>query len=119
MAHESTVLSLNPDGRALLSHESALQKSGFEIVSVSSPLQARFEIEMGRCGVFIASYITPLLIFLDLAGLFKRSCPGGLVAYVARHPDESIPNTDILLSDRDDPDSIVEKLRKQSTKPSG
>jgi hypothetical protein len=59
MAHENTVLSLNPDRRALLSHESALQKYGFEIVSVSSPLQARFEIEMGRCGVFIASYITP------------------------------------------------------------
>jgi hypothetical protein len=119
MAHETTVLSLNPDRQALLSHESALQKNGFEIVSVSSPLQARFEIEMGRHAVFIASYITPLVIFLDLASLFRRNCPGGLVAYVARRPDENIPDTDILLSDRDDPDSIVEKLRKQSTNASG
>ena len=119
MAYENTVLSLNSDRQSLLSHESALQKSGFEIVSVSSPLQARFEIEMGRCGVFITSYITPLVIFLDLASLFRRSCPGGLVAYVARHPDENISDTDILLSDCDNPDSIVDKIRKQSTKSSG
>jgi hypothetical protein len=118
MPRETTVLSLNPDRQSLLDHESALRESGFAVTSVYSPLQARFEIEMGRCGVFLTSYITPLVIYEDLASLFKRSCTSGLVAYVARR-QEAIPGADILLSDQDEPRSIVERLRsKQAAKAS-
>jgi hypothetical protein len=112
MAYEKTVLSLNPDGRGLLGYESALRETGFEVISVNSPLDARFEIEMGRCGVFLTSYITPGVIFQDLASLFRRSCRGGLIAYVVRRPDDAVPDIDILLSDREEPHSLIERLRK-------
>jgi hypothetical protein len=111
MPYKTTVLSLNPDRQSLFGHESALRENGFAIISVCSPLQARFELEMGRCGVFLTSFITPLVIYQDLANLFKRSCPSGLVAYVAQHPEDAIPGADILLSGQDEPRSIVDRLR--------
>jgi hypothetical protein len=119
MAYEKTVLSLNPDGRGLLGYESALRETGFEVISVNSPLDAHFEIEMGRCGVFLTNYITPGVIFQDLASLFRRSCRGGLIAYVARQPDDAVPNTDILLLDREEPHSLIERLRLNQKKITG
>jgi hypothetical protein len=113
MAREITILSLNPDGKKLLGQESALRENGFEIISVPTPLQARFEIEMGRCGVFLTSYITPIVIYQDLASLFRRSCPSGLVIYIAQRLDDNIPDADILLSDQDEPHSLIEKLRSK------
>jgi hypothetical protein len=43
------VLSLSPDQRTLASREVTLRSSGMKVISVMSPIQARFEIEMGRC----------------------------------------------------------------------
>ena len=111
MAYENTVLSLNPDRQSLLGHESALRENGYPVISVYSPLQARFEIEMGRCGIFLTSYITPFVIYQDLANLFRRNCPGGLVAYVARSGAEAGADPDLLLSEQEEPHSIVDKLR--------
>src|ERR1700727_2173156 len=85
MAHEKTVLSLNSDGHSLLKQEVALKKGGFTVISVSSAIQARFEIEMGRCGIFLSSYITPPPIYSDLASLFRRSCPDGLIVFIAEN----------------------------------
>ena len=98
MARENIVLSLNPDGQRLHRQESVLRANGFEIISASTPLQARFEIEMGRCGIFLTSYITPSAIYLDLANLFRRSCPNGLVIFLTEHPDDNAPDADVLLS---------------------
>jgi hypothetical protein len=119
MSHENAVLSLNPDRQSLLHHESALRENGFAVISVYSPLQARFEIEMGRCGVFLTSCITPLVIYQDLATLFKRSCPSGLVAYVARRPEDGTPVADILLYDQDEPYNLVERLRSMQAARAG
>jgi hypothetical protein len=110
MAYENTVLSFNPDRQKLLTHEAALREGGFQIISVSAPVEARFEIEMGRCGVFLANYLAPIAIYRDLASLFRRSCPGGLVVYQAQRPDDNIPKADILLSDEDEPRSIVKRI---------
>ena len=107
MASENVVLCLNPDGRTLRGPESALRESGFEVISVSTPLQARFEIEMGRCGIFLSSYITPLPIYRSLADLFRRSCPHGTVIFIKHQPDDSVPEADILLSSEDEPQVIV------------
>jgi len=80
-AYENTVLSLNPDGRTLLSQESALRESGFEVISVSIPLQARSEIEMGRDSRF------------------------------SNHPPfEQALEADIVFSPQDDPQAIVKWL---------
>jgi hypothetical protein len=111
MAYENTVLSFNPDRQKLLTHEAALREGGFQIISVSAPVEARFEIEMGRCGVFLANYLAPIAIYRDLASLFRRSCPGGLVVYQAQRPDDNIPKADILLSDEDEPRSIVNRIQ--------
>ena len=49
--------------------ESVLRDNGFEIISAATPLQARFEIEMGRCGILLTSYITPFAICRDCESL--------------------------------------------------
>jgi hypothetical protein len=117
MAHENTVLSLNPDRETLLRYETGLRESGFEVISVSAPLDARFEIEMGRCGIFLTSYLTSFPIFRDLTSLFRRSCPGSLIVFIAERPDDNIPDADILVSNRDEPRSVVERVRlKQQMK---
>jgi hypothetical protein len=119
MAHENTVLSLNPDRETLLPHESALRKGDFEVISVSAPLEARFEIEMGRCGIFLTSYLTPFVVYRDLASLFRRNCPNGLIIFFMERPEDNIPDADILLTDRHEPRFMVERIRsKQRTKPS-
>jgi len=45
---QKTILSLSPDQRALASREVALRNGGMKVISVMSPIEARFEIEMGR-----------------------------------------------------------------------
>ena len=109
MLNENTVLSLNPDRLVLAAHEAALREHGFEVISVSAPMEARFEIEMGRCGVFLISDITPALIYTDLVQLFRRNCPEGLVVRVTcnGHVDDA----DAVLSDQDQPESIVGTIR--------
>jgi hypothetical protein len=119
MAYENTILSLNPDRETLLRYETVLRESGFEVISVAAPLDARFEIEMGRCGIFLTSYLTSNAIYRDLASLFRRSCHDGLIVFFLDHPDGSISDADILVSDRDEPRSLVERIRlKQQTKAS-
>jgi len=110
MEYENTVLSLNSDGQMLRRQESALRESGFEVISVSSPLQARFEIEMGRCGIFLTTYITPHAINCDLVNLFRSSCPNGLVIFLRTHPEDDLPDADIVLSDRDEAQAVVKHI---------
>ena len=110
MASPNTVLVLNPDRQILQRDEDALRQNGFEVISVNTPLEARFEIEMGRCGTFLTCYLTPVSIYRSLADLFKRFCPDGLVIFVAESSDVGAPNADINLTAQGDA-SIVEKLR--------
>jgi hypothetical protein len=107
---DHTVLSLNPDGIALERHELELRNRGFVVISVSSPVEARFEIEKGRCGVFLTSYLTPPLIRDDLVLLFRRSCPQGTVVYVTQHPNHIVVGVDVLLLEPDQPGSIAERI---------
>jgi hypothetical protein len=109
MASPNTVLVLNPDGKLLHRDEEALRQSGFEVISVNTPLEARFEIEMGRCGTFLTCYLTPVSIYRSLADLFKRFCPDGVVIFVAQSSEDA-PIADINLTAQGDA-SIVEKLR--------
>lgn len=119
MAHENTVLSLNPDGQTLRNREAALREGGFEVISVPTPLQARFEIEMGRCGIFLSSHITPLPIYRSLADLFRRNCPKGSVIFVTHHPDDDVPEADVLLFDKDEPRDIVRWIVSKQARKAG
>jgi hypothetical protein len=111
MPYDNSVLSLNPDGKTLLNTETALRANNFEVLSVSSPIEARFELEMGRCGVFLTSYITPSVIYEDLAKFFRRSCPGGLVFFLSKPTGAEVPDADIIFSEQDEPHLIVERIR--------
>ena len=78
----TTVLSFSNDPEHLLEREVAIRNGGFAVVSVSSEGAARFEIEMGRCGVLLICYTIPPLVSSELASFFRRSCPGGLIITV-------------------------------------
>jgi hypothetical protein len=104
------VLSWNPDGRTLLPHELALRQQNFEVLSVSTPLDARFEIEKGKARVFLASYVAPIAIYRDLASLFRRRSADGIVIFVTQNPGDRGTEADIILSEDDEPHAVVEKL---------
>jgi hypothetical protein len=53
---QKTILSLSPSVNALRLREATLRSGGLNVFSVQSGIQARFEIEMGRCGVFLLCY---------------------------------------------------------------
>jgi hypothetical protein len=75
-AREKTVLSFSRDPAALAIREWSLRKGGFEVISVGSEAEARLEIEMGRCGVFLLCTET------ELIKLFRRNCPSGRIVLV-------------------------------------
>jgi hypothetical protein len=110
MTKSTTVLSLNPDGQTLLGYESVLQENGYQTITARSPLEARFEIAMGRCGVFLASYITPAAIYRDLASLFRQNCPSGIVIFVAQNPNDRSAHADVNLAVQDEPHTLIERL---------
>jgi hypothetical protein len=109
MASPNTVLALNPNGEILQKDEAVLRQNGFEVISVNTPLEARFEIEMGRCGIFLTCYLTPISIYRNLADLFKQFRPEGVVIFVSEFPGDGASSADINLTRGDA--SIVEKLR--------
>jgi hypothetical protein len=118
MAYLTRVLSWNPDTRTLFQHEVVLRENNFEVISVSTPLDARFEIEKGNATIFMASYVAPVAIYRDLADLFRRKRPEGIVVFVTQGPGEPIPNADIVLSEQDEARALVESLRaRQGRRP--
>jgi hypothetical protein len=112
-------LSLNPDGQTLRSQESAIRESGFEVISVPTPIRVGFEIEMGRCGIFLSGYITPLPIYRSLANLFRRSCRDGSVIFIPHLPEVSVPDADVLFLDQDEPQAIVRWIISKQAKKAG
>jgi hypothetical protein len=124
MELKGTVLSLSFDSGKLQRREDALRSIGFDVISVHSPAQARFEIEMGRCGIFVTCRLVPDIVNRDLMGLFRRHCPrGGRIVLVTGHEPSLTPayepQPDVCVPESDDPEGIVEVLRAHSHAPSG
>jgi hypothetical protein len=90
----------------------AFRRNGFEVVSVGSPAQARYEIQMGRCGVFVTCPLVSDLITADLVDQFKKNCPTGLVVCpMNSRTDRSLfSQADIEVDDSDIPEHIVEAV---------
>jgi hypothetical protein len=117
MATRPKILSLSFDAEKLQRRESALRAQGFEVKSVYGPGQARFEIEMGTCGVFVTCRLVPDIVNRDLINLFRRYCPrDGLVVLITADAASSKtsyePEADVLISESQDPDGIAPAIQE-------
>jgi hypothetical protein len=120
--HNHTVLSLSFDSEKLKAREAAIRACGFQVTSVYSPAQARYEIEMGTCGIFVTCHAVPDIINQDLMNLFRRYCPEGLTVFITRN-EPSLksayePHADIAIPESQDPQGIAEILNGLRQKPS-
>jgi DNA-binding NarL/FixJ family response regulator len=105
------VLSLSPDLDSLKARESVLRSNGLNVISVMSAIQARFEIEMGRCGVFLICYRISPVEAAELTRLFRKSCPDGRVIFVGKTRDASAPaGIDSVVSESSGPESLTRAI---------
>ena len=88
---ENVVLSFSVDKALLAQREVHLRSGGFQVISTSSPICARYEIEMGQCGALLLCYTVHELAHRDLAGLFARHCAHGVIVFVM-HPVQVAPS---------------------------
>ena len=111
----NTVLSLSSDQAVLSSREIALRNGGMKVVSVMSPVQARFEIEMGRCGIFLVCHRLSKAAMDDLTRLFRKTCPQGLIMFVTEVPgDDRVPTeADIALPVSSGPENMVQAMKQK------
>jgi hypothetical protein len=113
--NKNTVLSLSPDQRALASREVTLESGGMKVISVMSPIQARFEIEMGRCGVFLICYRLSPTAASELSSLFRRHCPQGQIIFVTEMPgdDRAPAEANITVPESSGPENILRALGRE------
>jgi len=109
MGPERTVLSFSSDHAKADRRAEVLKQNGFEVRSVTSPVQAQFEIEMGQCGIFITCPVVSELTTADLVGVFRRYCPGGIVVLIGA-PRRTAIEAEIVLDESDDPDMIARAI---------
>jgi hypothetical protein len=112
---DKTVLLLSFDNEKLKTREALLRESGFNVVPVHSPTQARFEIEMGRCDIFVTCRLVPDIVNRDLTALFRQHCPGGGVVVLVTNdqasPSPYEPEVDIRVPESNDPKGVIEALQ--------
>ncbi len=110
----NTVLSLSSDQAVLTSPEIALRNVGIKTVSVMSPVQAWFEIEIGRCGSFLVCYRLSKLASDDLAKLFRKTCSKGLIIFVSEvlGDDRAPTEVYIALPKSSGPETIVKGVKQ-------
>ena len=110
LAERVTVLSFSSDHGKGNRRAEVLEQNGFEVRSVTSPVQAQFEIEMGQCGVFVTCPVVSHLITADLVRVFRRYCPDGIVVFVKPDKGRTI-EAEITLDESDDPVRLAEAIR--------
>jgi len=112
---KNSVLSLSPDQGALAAREVTLRSGSMKVISVMSASQARFDIEMGRCGVFLICYRLSPIAADELSALFRRRCPQGQIIFVTELPgDERVPaEANVTVSDSSGSESILQALGRE------
>ena len=111
---EDKILFLSADRESLMERE--LRKLGFGVVSVRSDVEARFEIEMGRCGVLLLGFRTNPEITQELADLFKLNCPKGHIIFVMNEKrNRALRGADYVVPEAGGPEAIVGVLRALGT----
>lgn len=117
---KNTVLSLSPNPDALAMREATLRSGGLKVISVLSPIQARFEIEMGRCGIFVICYRVSRDQAEELTGLFRKNCPEGRVIFVTQPGQkQEVPRgTDFAVPESTGGELVLQAV-KEPGKPQG
>jgi hypothetical protein len=59
--------------------------------------------------------MTPAGIYRDLAGLFRRNCPGGSIVFLVQTAGDTSDEADIVIAEQDDPYSVVERIRRKTS----
>ena len=118
MENDPRILSLSFDSKVLERREAVLRANGFDVKSVYSPAQARFEIEMGTCGIFVTCRLVPDIVNQDLINLFRRYCPADGFAILIVSDEASStapyePQADVRVLESRDPEGIVQALRNR------
>lgn len=110
---KNTVLSLSPNQDALAMREATLRSGGLKVISVLSPIQARFEIEMGRCGVFVVCYRVLKEQVEELTRLFRRNCPEGRVVFVTQPGQKKeVPRgTDVAVPESNSGELVLQAVK--------
>jgi hypothetical protein len=108
----NTVLSVSPDADALVVRHQTLKNAGMKVTSVMTLAEARFEIEMGRCGQLLICHRLSADQAQDIAQLFRRYCPKGRIVFVRDGYDPPVPKTaDTSVPESSGPQGIVQALR--------
>jgi hypothetical protein len=110
---KNSVLSCSPSDEALIVRHTFLRNAGMEVTSVHSPAEARFEIEMGRCGSLIICHQLSSLEANEISELFRRYCPKGRIVFVTGGPTpDQVPEAaDIYVPESSGPLQILNALR--------
>ncbi len=110
---KDTILSYSGNHFTLEERERVLKGNGFDVVSVETETQARFEIEMGRCGILLICFQTHPDKTQELAKLFHRNCPSGSILFVMNEEGTRVPEgVDRLIPETGGPQAIVSALRE-------
>jgi hypothetical protein len=109
--NNDSVLSYGTDPAALARRERALRKEGYKVFSIATEGEARFEIEMGRCGVLLICLRTSEDAVQDLSTLSKRSCPHGTIIFVMNGNGGHAPKgVDYVVPESAQADAVVQTL---------
>jgi hypothetical protein len=107
----NVILSFGIDRERLADREAALRQAGFEVISVSSEMQAHFEIEMGRCGLLLMCYRTSPLTACELTTVFRKHSPNGRIIYVMKSAGGAIPvAADLTVLESEGTKAIIQAL---------
>jgi DNA-binding response OmpR family regulator len=106
------VLSYSRDRNTLIQRELALRRNGFEVVSVESESQARFEIEMGRCGILLICFRTHPEKTREMTEQFRKNCHEGTIVFLMNRSPERAPHgIDYIVPESAGPEAIIDALR--------
>jgi hypothetical protein len=111
-ADKNTVLSLSPSKEALVIRETTLRGAGMKVISVLSPVKARFEIEMGRCGNLLICYRLSVKAADEIAQLYKKYCPKGRIVFITDDTGKEIPaDADVHIPESSEPEKMIQAFK--------
>lgn len=108
----NSVLSISPSKEALVVRQTTLRNAGMKVISVLTPSEAIFEIEMGRCGNLLICYRLSARAADDIARLYKRYCPEGRIVFITNGSAEKAPvNADVNIPESSEPEKMIQALK--------